>query len=63
MDGRTAYQIQAEYNATQVELARMAKDEELEPTLRAAICFGAAAVLASPRFCTLDLSDLDLRAR
>jgi hypothetical protein len=41
----------------------MAADESLGPELRAAILFGAASVLASPRIYTLDLSDLDLRVR
>ena len=60
---RTCEQIQAEYNATQMELGIMAADESLEPELRAAILFGAASALASPRIHTLDLSDLDLRVR
>ena len=63
MDSRTRDQIQAEHNATQAELARMAKNEQLEPAVRAAICFAAAAILASPKFYALDLSDLGLRAR
>lgn len=60
---RTCSQIQAEYNAAQRELGIMAADERLRPELRAAILFGAASALASPRIHTLDLSDLDLRVR
>jgi len=63
MKALSVRELQQEQNATQVELRRMLDDERLRPELRAAIVFGAASLLASPRIHTLDLRDLDLRTR
>jgi len=58
---RTAQQCAAEQNAVHVELNKMVHDESLPDSLRAAIAFHAASILASPATQHLDLYNLRIR--